>query len=274
MRQIKRAIAFIDSQHTGSRYALWPEMFPVKAFDGDTPHIPKISPQQEQLLDYWYRFWAECDEWGVDTLVHLGETVDGNSPAEIGLGLITTDVDVQCLAAAELLRPHVGDRQVVMVHGSGYHVRQGGANADRYVAGLLDAKYLGPLANVQFEGSPHIWNIGHDMSGAYMYPETALGKEIIMIHEKIGQGKYPVDHVDFVVRGHKHQVHEARRADTRGVVCPGWKMYHVIKSQVRYHAKHIPDIGGLIALIYDTGDVEILERTYPTPHVHGQLEVA
>lgn len=255
--RIKRSIAFVGESHCGSEYALWPE---------------PINEAQKKLLAYWNNYWHKCDLANVEIVVWMGEFIDGPHIRGYGKGQITTDGNKQIEAVVSLMEPHVKNRELRVVTGSDYHVKALTLNADQIITEQLGGKYKGYMTNLTFPPSKLIFNVAHDISLATVYKSTSINKEMVFAQAAEGLKLLPVDHYDVMVRGHIHDFFYVHDRRMHAFTTPCWKCYHPIKGRVRYHARLIPAIGGVIVHITEADRVIVEEHLYPTPHVMGALE--
>jgi hypothetical protein len=265
---ISRTIAFLDSIHAGSKYAVWPPNFHTKAGN------PMGQNQaQVKLWDYWRTFWDECDRVGVDTVVVMGEYIDGMNEAEKGDDELSTNLTEQKRGAIDLFTPHLKDRKLFGLTGSSYHVRAGTLSMDEEITEELGGQHCGYILNCTFAPSQKVFNISHFHSETF-YKATALSREMAQMKEAEGTHALPMEHVDVVVRGHIHSSLVIHEHHIHGFLVPGWKIYHPIKGRVQYYGRRVPMIGGVIVRITDDDRLRIWPELYPTPHLLGLLNQA
>jgi len=100
---------------------------------------------QETAFSEWaYQKWQELIQThrNPDYLILTGDTVDGDGHKDPTV-VWTTDVDEQASAAADLIRPLIGQntQNVVGVPGSAYHNKSGGHNGDAHVIEKLGGEF-------------------------------------------------------------------------------------------------------------------------------------
>jgi len=286
MKRTIRSLLCIDSMHCGSIYAIWPDSFIIRETFWSTDeeghkheqvHEWKatLSPQQITLLQYWENLWEYADYYNVDTVLHLGEAIDGNDAKSRSVGIITSSTGEQVRAAEYLMKDHMADRTLHQWGGSAYHVVDGSTHADEFFARTMKqhckrVDWHSALANMDFPPSDIVFNIAHDFSSAVIYPDVAMQKEFNFIAEQYAYGNYPVM-PQIIIRGHRHLHFRLQWSQIDGWITPAWKMYHPIKHKTAYHAKWIPHVGGVIVLLKNDGSHEVIPKIYPTPHVFGNL---
>ena len=269
--KVVRSIAFIDSIHVGSRFAVFPPDFIPK--DDDTPK--KLNRVQKTLLKYWISFWEECDYANVDTVICLGEFIDGISRFEQGKDQTLTDLNEQKRAAIQLMEPHVKKRKLRGVSGSLYHIAADTFDLDKDIIESLGGSHSGWVAHYKFNPCSKIFSVSHSISTTITaHDATILSKEISATKEAEALGRLPkgVNQVDVIVKGHAHKwlsIHEKQMA---AFVVPGWKVFHVIKGRTNYWPKRIPIIGGVIVRITEDDKLRIWPEIFDTPHEMGLLE--
>ncbi|MGB9615008.1 MAG: hypothetical protein ACPL3B_05870 [Fervidobacterium sp.] len=195
--------------HIGSSYALMP------------PQFDNIlaSKRQKKIFQYWKKM---CDSVGqVDTLVLLGDIVDGCGKATNGRELWTTDVDKQLQCAKELVDMIKYDKSVI-VYGSEYHV-EGNLNADQAFGNLIGCSASGWELVLRPKGSRGKIHVSHTVSvssSAWQYRTTAIAKELMfaLLNSK-EMGEYRA-----VVRGHAHYYCFVQYSTNMGWVNPCWQM--------------------------------------------------
>lgn len=265
---VVRTIAFLDSIHAGSKYAVWPADFETE--DGN-----KIGQNaaQVKLWDYWRMFWDECERVGVDTVIVMGEYIDGTNKKEGGDDELSTNLGEQKRGAIQLFQPYVSDRKLFAITGSSYHVKADTLSLDKEITESLGGTHCGYILNAKFAPSEKVFNISHFHSDT-MYKATALSREMMQMKEAEGTNSLPMERVDCVVRAHIHTSLVIHEHHIHGFLVPGWKIYHPIKGRVQMYGRRIPMIGGVIVRITEDDRLRIWPELYPTPHLLGLLTAA
>jgi len=262
---MKRSIAFVADLHVGNRYAIAPAGWRSK--EGNVLHL---NEGQFDLYQNFLDFCKRCDEHEVDTVVLVGDLVDGPNRKGYGRLLMTRDINEQIEMAVALLKPLCRDRKVYGVEGSGYHVLPGGTSADQLVVQLLGGEWKGPIAIGRFSPSNLLWNIQHGQSGAMIYRETVLAREQIFMNAAAGLGKIELTHV--MVRGHWHWFYFDATNSQWKIQVPGWACFIPNKIYLRSYGKMQPDIGGVIVQITDEDRLVLREYLYPLPKIADTSE--
>jgi len=267
---VVRAIAFLDSIHAGSKYAVWPADFETE--DGN-----KIGQNAAQikLWDYWRMFWDECEKVEVDTVVVMGEYIDGINKAEGGDDELSTNLGEQKRGAIQLFEPYIipCGRKLYGITGSSYHVKADTLSLDKEITESLGGEHCGYVLDCKFAPSEKTFNISHFHSDT-MYKATGLYREMEDMKKAEGLGILPMEHCDVVCRGHVHYSLVIHEHGIAGFLVPGWKIYHVIKGRVDRFGRRIPKIGGVIVRITEDDRLRIWPELYPTPHLLGLLTAA
>lgn len=266
-KHIVRSCAIIGDTHTGSDYAPWPEI-PVYTRTGKNLS-GAASRQQKKLARDFNNFIDITHEFGVDTVFHLGDIVQGTNRKESGAETVTSELEYQKDAAEVLIAPIVEDRQLHIVSGSGYHqsldskVHQD--MAKRLGQYNCDAQYHGPVRNIALKGTDKVINIGHTPSSGSKYLGYIM--EIEYREIKIGQAAGTIPKIDYVVRGHLHKYRHLDLPDMHLIQAPGWQAWYPLKGSSQGYARYQPDIGGIILMVDEWDRTIILHFLYDTPKI-------
>lgn len=258
---MKRTIAFIADLHIGSRYALYPPEFVT------TEEI-SIQTQGElaKIYDYWLDFCKKCDENMVDTVCVMGDMLHGQNHKETGTGLITSSMDEQKDAAFGILSKITQGRKLFVIGGSGYHKGCGkNVNPEKDVCDRLGGSWLGPIKNVKFSPSDKIFNLSHGESGAFIYREMVMGREILFMKAAEALGKIPK--ISVIVRGHWHFFSHIHSNGIHYLQVPCWMGFEPSKIYLKSYGKMQSDIGGTILFLDDSSRVKVWPFLYPAPHI-------
>ena len=263
LKQFYRALALISDTHVGSMFGLFPEEYELKHAEDDAANIIRANAGQLAILKHWKYFMGEvCDENGVDTVIHLGDAVEGENPKGKGAGLILNRLDNQKEAFRQLIRPYIKGRQFFIVSGSHYHesesvdVHQAIANelknGDR-----LHSRYAGVIRNliVDVNGTEKTLNIGHAM-GCAENAATTISNEGLSLALAEAVASYPRVHI--VARGHIHRYMHTDNGYTHGVVVPSWKAFDpFFKGNLLRSGLKQGVIGGVLLLFDKEGRVTV-----------------
>lgn len=265
---MKRAIAFIADLHVGSRFALNPPQFLTPEKLGLELHGGLL-----QIWTYWLDFCRKCTENKVDTVVILGDLMDGQNHRENAANLLTPSMDEQKDMAEMVLREICRNRKLIMIGGSGYHKGQGNnSNPEKDVCVRFNGEWLGSIKNVRFKPSDKMFNLAHGESGAYIYREMLMGREMLFTKAAEALGKIPK--IKVIARGHLHCFSHIHSSYMHFLQVPGWKAFEPNKIFLKSYAKMQPDIGGVIVFIDDNDRIRVWPFLYPQVHIADtQVEV-
>ena len=262
-----RRIALISDTHIASQYALMPEV----VIDAKGNRF-EANPGQKQILNYFKSFCAKCDELEVDTSVHLGDMIHGQNHREMGLDLITTDLNVQKDMAFELLKLICKGRRTFFIAGSGYHQGMGKANSpEKDVCDRLGSlsgyktEWLGSVANIRFKPSKKIWHLQHGESASIVYRAGVLERDSNFL--KIAEADNNLPHIDIVARGHWHTFLHLHSDRIHFIQTPCWATWTPWKWARLFYGKQ-PTIGGIICLLDEEGRLTAWPFIYkPIPRI-------
>ena len=241
---IKKAIALISDTHFGAYHALFPPEF----FTKDGLKI-KANKGQKEIYKHWKFFLEKCDEFNVDTVIHLGDIIHG-----INAKNKTTmfhKLDDQITLAVEMLKEIKKDRSFLLIAGSQFHesieLEIGSVVAER-----LGGKFLGFVADIEIGFCNKILNIAHSPGNPLIYQATTLDREILFY--KLAESKNMVSKADWIIRGHLHTYSHQDNSKIHAMLVPCWCGYEVIRD-TKLYGKRQPDIGGIILLIDQYGRI-------------------
>lgn len=266
VKKFKRVIGCVSDMHVGSPYAIFPDGFSLKS-----GNVIKLNDGQKQLLDYWEDFKKKCDFWNVDTFLIGGDIVHGQNKKEAGVELISTDLSVQKRAASVLLEPLLKGRKSYWVAGSGYHASTPGHNPDEGLCTELGAKsdihtdWKGLIANLNIKDTGKMINLSHGGSGAFIYRETAMAREIAFAKMAFANGKLPK--IDMFVHGHWHWFAYLHEAKTHYLQLPCWIAFEPCQIYVKNYTRFQPDIGASIIFIDENNFITCWHFLYDLPHI-------
>jgi len=90
---MKRIIAVITDTHFGSPYAPFPDKAVWTAEGNNLSKM--VNEGQSDLLSSWKNFLGVCDDFNVDTVIHLGDITQGCNPKEGGISSLSPNMDFQ-----------------------------------------------------------------------------------------------------------------------------------------------------------------------------------
>jgi hypothetical protein len=268
-RYVKR-IAVVSDMHVMSDYAVFPDKF-VK--DSGVSIGP--SDGQKILLGYYKDFCRKVDEWECDTVLLAGDLIHGQNPKDRGTGLGSTDLKDQLTALGLLLAPLLKGRTSHWVSGSGYHNSVQGMKVEAQLcSGLNDLEkeikhhWHGPIANLLVE--PYgVINLTHGGSGAFIYRETAMAREIMF--GKVAYASEKLPKIRGYIHGHWHWYCYLSQPDVDFIQMPCFVAYEPITIFTKYYTRFQPDIGAVILLIDGDGKMRVERFLYPAPHIADKV---
>lgn len=257
--KIRRSILCLGDTHFGSPYAIWPESFQVP----DTDYAIVASPGQCQILEYWEDMQRHADMYGVDTVVLTGDLIDGNNRKAYGRERMTADLDIQSMVGVSMLAPVCKGRKVVGVRGTDYHSSRE-VNAERYIIDALGGVYGGRLRNYKLTGTPVTVNVSHGEGGSLIYRATKADRELLFLLAAEAAKKINF-HVDLMIRGHLHYFGYLDQGINRYLSVPCWCDWIPYRPALRLYGRQ-PDIGWVILLVTEDGDIMVRRKLYPLPN--------
>jgi len=269
--EFKRVVAFVADTHVGSRFAI----FPPNVISNEGNDLSAMrNPGQVQLYEYWTEWEKICDSWGVDTVILLGDIIQGNNPVGRGIGTITPDLDEQKQAAIVLLSKICTNRIVHCLSGTPYHesidtrIHYDLTNELRSVA--KEAHFHGLMANIKLKGTNRILNLAHGVSGASIYRTTLMDREALF--EAAAYGLGDLDFLpDIVIRAHWHRFIHIHLPNQHILQVPGWCAWFPYKNTIRLYGKLQPHIGGVILFIDDRDRIMIHHYLFKPPRISDYL---
>lgn len=264
----KRRIAMFSDTHCGSSFAVFPEG--VESNFGNTIGINK---GQKKLLKYFNSFVQAVLEWDCDTVICLGDSIEGGNKKEFGKYLVTPELENQKKGFIELIKPMIKGRNFLMTSGSGYH---GSLDTDvhgqmiKECRDIANIKYLGGVANLNLTGTNRMLHVEHGESAAMIYRSTLLDREGLFHLQSEAQGKIPK--ADIIAFGHGHSYLKVELRKQLLMQLPCWKAFEPSKIFLKSYGKMQPDIGAVILLIDNNDNIFIQHYDYPLPHIADMVQ--
>lgn len=232
-------ILVINDLHVGSIWGLSPRVF-------ETEKGPARLPDGEQLalLKNWLKFQRKISRRKTDTVVFLGDMVDGPGYKARGREQMSPDTGDQVRNAASLLEPFlekVDPSSVYMFSGTDYHSNNQQTN-EHDLADLLGVEYVG-VGPHDFEFNDITINFSHGGGGAYWYRGTKMDKTLFALQLcKADSGLYNASHV---IRGHFHFAAWLEYPPNQHIaVSPCWQL-QTDYMRKKDAFKMVPSIGSL-----------------------------
>lgn len=216
-----RRLGFISCMHVGSACALWPDAYTTK--DGQ---VIEGSPRQKVIKQYWDDFTSGIVR-DADTIVLMGDLVQGLNRKDAGNGLMIADLGEQVDAAVSLLAPVCHGKQVISITGSKYHDAMD-TSLDMAICRALGGTFKGGFTSLRIKGVNKIMNLCHGGASPTMYKATHEDRESMMMDAAIGSHliRHPID---IVVRGHWHYFSHLPLTHRDMVRVPGWQAWYDAK---------------------------------------------
>jgi hypothetical protein len=260
-------IGLMSDFHVGAQHGIFPPDF------SDTYGLGyKLNGGQVKLWEYLNQFILKLNEFKVNTLILLGDIIAGKNFIEGGVYQITTDLKIQKDAAVEVLGyicknvPTI--EKVIILRGTPYHGARDMPVEEAVADSLslkyhVNASYAGEymFLDLKYNGYKKTLWLAHPATGAVVYPETALGRDVNQFLQAYATGKLPK--VDMIIRAHKHEFIELHKSSIRYMVLPCWQFYVPYNQAVEWYSKWQPDIGGAILLADEEMRLRPLHFVYP-----------
>jgi UDP-2,3-diacylglucosamine pyrophosphatase LpxH len=260
-------IGLISDLHIGAQHGIFPPDFSDAYGLGY-----KLNGGQIKLWEYLNQFIGKLKEFKINTLIVLGDVIAGKNVKELGTYIIGTDLKMQKDAAVEVLGyicknvPTI--QKVILLRGTPYHGARDMPVEEAVADGLtikykVNASYAGEymFLDLKYNGKKKTLWLAHPATGASVYPETTLGRDIGMFLQAYATGKLPK--VDMIIRAHRHEFIELHKSSIRYMVLPCWQFYVPYDKAVEWYSKWQPDIGGAILLADDEMRLRPLHFVYP-----------
>lgn len=260
-------IAFMNDIHVGAQHGMFPE-----GFVGIYGAKETLNGGQKILWKYLNQYIGEMNKNKVNTFFVVGDLIAGKNYKDGGSYIMNVELPQQKEACAFLIAyicekvPTI--KNVYFLRGTPYHGSQDGS-IEKDIAGILalkydiKPKYLGEYTYLTLKYGKYkkvIW-IAHPATGATMYPEMAMGRDIGHFLQAYAMGKLPK--VDMIIRAHKHEYISLHKSTIRSVILPCWQFFCPYDKAVKWYSKWQPDIGGLILLADEQVRLRPWHFTYP-----------
>jgi hypothetical protein len=248
-------VAFLNDIHVGSQYGLMPEDGWVDHYG--TKHVPNEG--QKIIIGYLKDYAEKCNENKVNHLWIPGDLICGTNYKEAGQYTVNVELEVQKQMAAKVIAEFCEKvptiEKIFIWKSTGYHGSRD-SSVDSNITDILVAKYNLPaeyrgeysLIDLEYKDYVKRIFITHPTSNATMYPEQAMGKDMLLWEEAVGKGKLP--RIDVIIRAHKHNFLEVHKATIRAVQLACWQFFVPYDGAMKNFARWQPDVGSVI-LMFD-----------------------
>lgn len=261
-KMIKRAIALIADLHSGHKMALFPEQWTDK-----NGNVFKAKKGHKELLKNWKHFCNECDKFEVDTIINIGDTIEGTNRKQFGADLFTSNLNEQVDITVELQKMIVNkSRDYYLFEGSGYHGSLDYKIADAVVDKIRpfskSAAVVDPVQYFKIKGTELVVYGQHGAGGSLMYHSGKLERDIKahMLREATGQ----LPRAKLFINAHFHFYDCVQIMGRVSVQCPCWKVFDANPITLKNPARFQPDIGAVILLIDEQEKIAVLPYIYKT----------
>lgn len=260
-------VAFLNDLHVGCVFGMFPEKWTDHYGKPEFPNTGQVALREYLMED----FAEQCRENQVNHLWIAGDVVAGQNRGERGKFISIIELGEQTRAAAQVIADFVNEvpsiEKILIWKGTGYHGSFDSSVEEDVVGWLyrdhdIRADYRGEYSYINLRYGDYdkkIW-ITHTASGATMYPEQAMGKDMMLWQEAVGQGKLPA--VDMIIRAHKHSFIEVHKPSIRATQLPCWQFFVPYDRALQNYSRWQPDIGGVIMLFDDKMRTTVWHFTY------------
>lgn len=249
-------IGFLNDIHAGSQFGV----FPTKWVSKSKGNITFPNAGQRKLNKYLDDYAGHCREVGVNLLFCPGDLTAGYNIIERGKYIIDTDIDEQKAIAASIIAsfykkvPSI--EKIYLWSGTGYHGSVDTSD-EKGIADILKKDYDVPVEYKEEYSFVELFYgdekkrllIMHAAPDAYIYPEQAMGKDMMLYQE--GVSKKKLAPVDIIIRAHKHSYIEVHKPTIRSIQLPCFQFFTPYDSALKSFARFQPDIGSIIMLFDD-----------------------
>jgi hypothetical protein len=263
-------IGLISDLHVGAQHGLFPPDFTDE--HGTTY---KINEGQRILWDYFNQYINKLNEFKINILIVLGDLIGGKNVKELGTYMTNVDLNNQQIPAVVSILKYVCEEvptieKVIILRGTPYHGAKDTSVEDaisdklyRALDGKIDIEFRGEYTylTLAYKGFKKVVWLAHPATGATVYPETVLGRDIGWFLQASAQGKLP--QVDMIIRAHRHEFMELHKSSIRYMVLPCWQFFVPYNKAIENYSKWQPDIGGAILLADEECRLRPFHFVYP-----------
>jgi hypothetical protein len=259
---------FLNDMHVCSQYGL----YPAKGWKDRYGSLLMPNDGQKYLIKKLKAYAQECKENRIHTLLCPGDVAIGSNPKERGKFVMNIELEEQANVAAKVVADFCEQvesiESVIFWAGTGYHGSVD-MSIDNDVAKILRADYnietsfKSEYSYIKLEyndAEKMIW-ITHTANDASMYPEQAMGKDMMLYQEAVAQGKLPP--VDMIIRAHHHSFIEVHKPSIRALQLPCWQFAQPYDGVLKNFGRFQPDIGSVIMLFDEKLRSTVWHFTYP-----------
>lgn len=258
----------LNDIHVCSQFGLYPE----KGWKDRYGSTVMPNGGQKYLNKQLNKYAGECKENRISALLIPGDVAIGSNSKERGKFVMNIELDEQANVAAKVITDFtkkVGSIETIMMWGgTGYHGSFDTSTEYETSKILksdygLEVKFFSEYSYLELEYEKYkkrIW-ITHTAPDASMYPEQAMGKDMMLYQEAVAQGK--LKPIDMIVRAHKHSFVEVHKPSIRALQLPCWQFAVPYDGVLKNFGRWQPDIGGVIMLFDEKLRSTVWHFTYP-----------
>ena len=191
--KIKRTIGLFSDLHVGSSVSLFPKKYKTREGVSIT-----LNNGQEQLNEYWEDMTIKFRD--CDTLMMVGDSIEGLNKKEYGTGLLVSNLNEQVRACVTLLKPLVGNKKFLVFTGSGYHMSADYRCDESIANSFPNGEFCGAMQNINVDKTGFKLNVSHGEGGGCSYRATKLDRELMFF--KLAESCQKLETPDLIVRGH------------------------------------------------------------------------
>lgn len=213
----KRVIVSGDF-HIGNMGALCPEEVIINEDIPSKRMVYTANETQKKIL----RIYEElCDEYrNPDVLMANGDLIDGANYKESGLGVFTTDLNLQA-ELFEYLIDYLKPRKIIGTTGSKYH-SGANPNMDQVALEKVGGEFKGGYGIIDVNGcriyAQHKIAVS---KSTWQYRSTPLGRAIVLA--RLADETY--GKINILCKSHAHYFNYVGFSDCLGMIMPCWKAY-------------------------------------------------
>jgi len=263
-----RSILIISDIHAGSPYSVCTRAgIPVDV--GNEVNWVMPNKLQHELHSKWEYMVTIADNFNVDTVFNLGDTIDGADYKNGGQGVMTPIIDAQVELASELLKPVVKDRKYVSVSSSPYHSSRDTKSelaVTKELRGYAEeTMFLGVTGIVTIPEINKKINLAHKASNAMLYTATMADRELI--YWNVAAAREQLPKIDWIIRGHLHKFYHLDNGCEHFLQSACWKSWYPIKSSTNMIGRYQTDIGFSVLQFDEAGRSNLRNFIYPSPNI-------
>lgn len=266
--EVKRSVLVLGDIHAGSPYAVCDEN-PVSINVGNEVNLVYPNEGQLELYEHWKYMVKMADKFSCDTVINVGDTIDGGNVYEGGRNMMTPDIEHQKDLAVRLLKPLVAGRKYVCCSPSQYH-NSWDSKAERQIAqrveGVAESSlYVGVAGILTLPEVNRRLLVAHKASNAMLYTATMLDRELI--YQKVAEANNQLPEIHYRITGHLHKAMHLDNGRQHYLQTPCWKAYYSIKNSTQLIGRYQTDIGFAVVLFDGEGRSSVKLFVYESPNI-------